>query len=435
MGGFHLLNYIVMKHTLNKLSDTQVNISFVLSAEDLAEAKQISLRNLSRDIKVAGFRKGKVPANVAEKHIDPNVLANEVTERAINDAVNEIIVIEQLRVLDQPKIELKKFVPFDTLEFEAVVEIIPEIKLGNYKKLKVKRAIEKVDKKDIDEVVERLRTNLAEKKEVEREAKNGDEVVIDFVGKKDDVAFDGGTAKDYSLVLGSKSFIPGFEEAIVGHKIGDKFDVPLTFPKDYHAENLKGAKVVFEVTLSKVNEVVSPKLDDEFAAKVGPFKNIQELLDDIKRELIAQKERVAEDKYKDDLIGALVKASDVAVPDILIDDQMQSIERDARQNLSYRGMTAEQYMEQAGHKDADEWREKEFREVAVRRVQSGLVLAELSKVEKVEVTKEELDARHAEMITQYPNMKEQLDGPEARRDLANRVLTEKTLARLVDLNA
>lgn len=424
-----------MKHTLKKSSDTTRTVTVSVSAEDLAEAKATALKHLSRDIKVAGFRKGKVPANVAEKSVDPNVLANEVAEHAINTALNEIIAVEDLRVLDQPNIELKKFVPFSDMEFEAIIEVIPDITLGDYKKLKVKKDVKKVTKADVDEVLERVKQNLAEKKDVTRAAKNGDEVTINFVGKKDGEAFDGGTADDYVLTLGSNTFIPGFEDAIVGHAVGDAFEIPLSFPKDYHAEHLKGQAVVFDVTLTKIAEVSLPKLTDELAKKVGPFETVEELTDDIERELTAQNERQADETYKDELIGALVKASKVPVPEVLVDDQLKSIEQDAKQNLMYRGMTPEQYMNQMGYKDKDEWREKEFKPAAVRRVQSGLVLAELSKIENVEVTKDELDARHAEMMSQYPNMKDQLDAPEARRDLANRVLTEKTLARLVELNS
>ncbi len=424
-----------MKHTLTKTSDTSVTLAITLSEEDIKEAKQAALKHVGRDIKVPGFRKGLVPANVVEKHADPNALANEVTEHAINDVLQEIVTIENLRVLDQPKIELKKFVPYTELEFTALVEVIPDITLGDYKKLKAKRVVEKLEDKEVDEVLDRVRQNFAEKKDVTRPAKLGDETNIDFVGKKDGEAFDGGTAQDYTLTLGSQSFIPGFEEAIVGHKVGETFAVPLEFPKDYHAEHLKGAKVVFDVTLNKITEVSLPEITDEIAVKVGPFKTKKELVDDIKRELTAQKERVADDKFKDDLIGALVAASKVPVPEILVDDQMKSIEQDARQNLLYRGMSAEQYMEQMGYKDQDEWREKEFKDVAIRRVQSGLVLAELSKKLGVDISAAELEARLTDMKTQSPHMAEQLDTPEARRDVANRVLTEKTLTELVAFNS
>ena len=315
---------------------------------------------------------------------------------------------------------------------------MPKITLGDYKKLKVKRTPVAIEKSEIDDVLNRLQQQFATKEEVSRAAQDGDEVIIDFVGKKDGEAFDGGTSKDYTLTLGSNTFIPGFEPAIVGHKIGDKFDVPLTFPKEYHAEHLKGASVVFEVTLNKINEVVLPKVDDELAGKAGGFKTVSDLKADVTRELTAQKQKTADDTYKDDLVGALVSASKVPLPQLLVDDQMKSIERDAMQNLMYRGMTAEQYIASQGYKDLEEWREKEFKTAAERRVGAGLVLAEISKVEAIQVGKDELTARHAQLIDQYKNNPEvvkQLESPESRRDLANRVLTEKTVDRLIELNS
>lgn len=424
-----------MKHILSKLSDTKVKVVVSASSEDLLEAKQQTLTRLAKDISAPGFRKGKVPINVAEKQIDPNVLASEVTQTAINLTLNEVVTVENLRVLDQPHIELTKFVPYSDMEYTAEIEVVPAVKLGNYKKLKAKRSVKEVSKADIDEVLGRVKQNFAEKKEVKRAAKLGDEVVIDFVGKKDDKAFDGGTAKDYSIVLGSKTFIPGFEDAIVTHKPGDEFDIPLKFPKDYHSAELKGQPVVFSVTLKKVTEVKLPELSDELAKKVGPFENVKALTDDIKRELSAQNERQAESEYRDALIGELVKSSNVPVPEILVKDQLDSMEREVQNNLMYRGQTLEQYLKQQGYEDSTEWREKELKQPAIERVKAGLVLAELSKVENIEVSKQELEARSSEMISQYPNMKEQLDTPEARADLVNRLVTEKTLERLVGLNA
>lgn len=424
-----------MKHTLKKLSDTQVEVTVTMSAEDLAEAKEKALKRLARDVKVAGFRKGKVPANVAEKNLDPNLLANEVLQQSVNATLQEVISVEDMRVLDQPHIDVKKFVPYSDGDYTAVIDVLPEVKLGDYRKLKVKKTVNKVEQKDVDQIVERVKQNLAEKKEVKRAAKDGDEVVIDFVGKKDGEAFEGGTAKDYTLTIGSKSFIPGFEEAVVGMKPGEKKDIPLSFPKDYHAEHLKGQKVVFEVTLHKITEVTLPELNDEMAQKVGPFKTADDLMADIKRELGAQAEREADNKYQDDLVQELVKESNVPVPQVLVDDQVRSITQDAKQNLMYRGMTPDDYMKQMGFADEAEWQEKEFKPVATQRVQAGLVLAEVAKAEKIEVTKDELDARLAEMVQQYPNMKEQLDTPEARGDIVNRLVTEKTLARLVELHS
>lgn len=424
-----------MKHTLKKSSDTQVHVIVELDGKDLATAKRTAVQELSKTVKVSGFRAGKVPANVAEKHIDPLSLANTTTENAMNIALNDIAIAEKLRILDRPQVDLKDFQPYDSLKFEATIEIVPEIILGDYKKLGAKKEKVKVADAEVDEVVERMRTQLSEKKSVKREASSGDEVNIDFVGKQNSEPFEGGSATDYDIVLGSNSFIPGFEDAIIGHKIGEKFDVPLKFPDDYHAEHLKGAEVVFEVTLNDIKEVVLPEVDDKFAEKVGPFKTVDGMREDIRSELTQQKEKTVEDQFKDDLVGKLVEVSKVPVPQVLVDDQIRQIEQDAMQNLMYRGISPDQYLKQQGYKDHDEWHEKEFKVAAERRVQAGLALAELSKAENIEVTKEELDARHAQMLEQYPTMKEQLDSPEARRDIANRVITEKTVDRLVELNS
>ncbi len=424
-----------MKHTLKKLSDTSVLATVELSTDDLATSKRLTVRRLLPKVKVPGFRQGKVPADVAEKHIDPVQLANDTAEQAINIAINDVAVAENLRILDQPNVDLKEFKPYESMVFEATVEILPEISLGDYKKLKVKPEKVTVTEADIDEVVERMRGQLANKTKVNREVSSGDEVKIDFVGKhKNGEPFDGGSATGYDLKIGSNSFIPGFEEAIVGHKSGDTFDVPLSFPKDYHADALKGKPVVFSVAIHEIKEITLPKVNKEFASKVGPFKTVEAMREDIRSQLQAQRQKEVDDRLKDELVGQLVEKSKVPVPKLLVDDQMRQIEQDAMQNLMYRGMSVEQYLEQQGYKDHDEWRQKEFNDAATRRVQAGLVLAELSKVEKIEVSTDELNARLSQMLEQYGHMKEQLDTPEARRDIANRLLTEKTVERLLELN-
>jgi trigger factor len=282
-----------------------------------------------------------------------------------------------------------------------------------------------------------MRKGFAEKKETKAAAKDGDEAVIDFVGKKDGVAFEGGTGSDYPLTLGSNSFIPGFEEALVGLKPGDKKDVELTFPKEYHAKDLAGKKVVFEVTVKKVNAVSLPKVDDEFAAKVGPFTTAKELRDDIKREIAAQKEREANDQLKDDLVKQLVAKSKVSVPAVLREDQIKSIEQDLQQNLMYQGMTLEQYFESKAYADRDAWVKAEAEEAADNRIKAGLVLAELSKELKIEATADEL-AEHINMYKDRyknnPDMAKRFDEPEIQREVANRLITEKTVDELVKLN-
>lgn len=434
---FHLLYSVNMKTTVKNLSDTKVELTIVLGKEELDAAEKVAISKLAKTVKVPGFRKGKVPPSVAMKNVDPEALGQQTLEDALSKAVAQAYMDENIQALDRPAVEIKKFVPGQELEFTAEAEILPKVTLGDYKKLKAETPKITVAAKEIDEIIERMRNGMAEKKPVERAAKNGDEVKIDFIGKKDDVAFDGGTGTDYDLTLGSNSFIPGFEEGIVGNKAGETFDLKLTFPETYHVADLKGADVVFTTTLKEVKELVLPELTDEFAAKVGPFKTVAELKDDIKRELTAQKEREAGEKLKDDLVKQLVEVSTVPVPEILVKDQSESIERDMTQNLMYQGLTLDQYLENKGFESKEKWIDTEVKEAAEKRVQAGLVLAELSKVEKIEATNQELDEHVAQYKTQYannPQMVAQFDQPEARRDIANRLLTEKTVERLIELN-
>jgi trigger factor len=427
-----------MKTSVKHVSDTKVILTITLSKDDLAAAEQVALTKLAKELKVPGFRKGNVPVAVAAKNVNPEALGQQTLEDALSKGVAEAYSSEGIQALDRPAVEVKKFVPGQELEFTAETEILPKVTLGDYKKLKAKKTKASVTAKDVDEIIERMRQGFSEKKAVDRAAKDGDEVVIDFVGKKDDVAFDGGTAKDYSLTLGSNSFIPGFEEGIVGKKPGETFDLPLEFPKDYHAADLKGAKVVFTTTLNKINEVVLPEVNDEFAAKAGPFTSVDELKADIKRELLQQKEREAGEKLKDELVNELIETSEIPVPEILMSDQMESIQRDMTQNLMYQGLSLEQYLEAQGFESKEKWLETEVKESAKKRVQAGLMLAELSKLEKIEASTKELDEHIARYKEQYANnakMVAQFDTPEARRDIANRLLTEKTVDRLVELNA
>ena len=427
-----------MKTTVTHESDTRVKVVVAADHAELAAAEQVALKRLAKTVKVNGFRTGHVPLEIVKKHADPNALAQETLDAALNRAVAEAFLSNDLQVLARPEVEIKKYVPGELLEFTAEADVLPEVKLGDYKKLKVKKAAVNVDKKEIDEVIERIQKGLSEKKEVKRAAKIGDETVIDFVGKKDGEAFQGGTGKDYPLVLGSNSFIPGFEDALVGLKAGDTKDVKLAFPKDYHAKDLAGQDVVFEVTVKKVNSVKLPALDDKFAAKAGLFTSMDDLRKDIKAEITAQAERRVKDDLKDELVKQLVAKSVVSVPSVLRDDQIRSLEQDLRQNLMYRGRTLEQYFEEKGYADRDAWVKAEANDAADARIKAGLVLAQLSKELKIEATADELAAHINAYKQQYannPKMAKHFDKPEAQREVANRLITEKTIDKLVELNS
>ena len=427
-----------MKTSVKHISESRVLVTITVDAKGLADAEQVALKKLSKTVKVAGFRKGHVPLEVAAKNIDPTLLAQESLENALSKAVAEAFLSNDIQALERPEVEVKKYVPGDTLEFTAEADILPKVKLGDYKKLSAEPSPVKVLKKDVDEVLERIQKGFATKAESSEAAAEGDEVTIDFVGKKDNVAFDGGTAEDYQLALGSQSFIPGFEEAIVGHKSGETFAIPLKFPAEYHSKDLAGQKVVFDVTLKKVEKLTLPKLDDELAAKVGDFTDIEALRDDIKSEITSQKKREADDKLKDDLVKQLVEKSTVTAPAALVDDQVQSIEQDLTQNLMYQGSSLEQYFESKGYASRDEWVEKEARTAAEMRVKAGLVLAELSKIEKVEASADDLAERinsYKQQYGQSPEMAKRFDEPEIQRSIANELLTSKTVDRLVELNS
>ena len=427
-----------MKTTVTHESDTRVKVVVAADHAELAAAEQVALKRLAKTVKVNGFRTGHVPLEIVKKHADPNALAQETLDAALNRAVAEAFLNNNLQVLARPEVEIKKYVPGELLEFTAEADVLPEVKLGDYKKLKAKKAAVSVEKKEIDEVIQRIQKGLSEKKEVKRAAKIGDETVIDFVGKKDGKAFQGGTGKDYPLVLGSNSFIPGFEDALVGLKAGDTKDVKLAFPKDYHAKDLAGQDVVFEVTVKKINSVKLPALDDKFAAKAGPFTSMDDLRKDIKAEITAQAERKATDDLKDELVKQLVAKSTVSVPSVLRDDQIRSLERDLRQNLMYRGRTLEQYFEEKGYADRDAWVKAEANDAADARIKAGLVLAQLSKELKIEATADELAAHINAYKQQYannPKMAKHFDKPEAQREVANRLITEKTIDKLVELNS
>lgn len=219
---------------------------------------------------------------------------------------------------------------------------------------------------------------------------------------------------------------------------GEQFDLDLKFPKDYHAKELAGKNVIFTVTLKTVNESKLPAVDDAFAKKAGPFESVAQLKADIKREIAEQKNREAIEKRKDDLVQRLVAKSTVPVPDVLLQDQVRSIQQDFEQNLAYRGLTLDIYFEQNKFKDQDDWLEKEVKPSAAKRVQAGLVLAELSKVENITATDAEFE-QHLELYKkQYansPEISKRFEEADVKRDIANRLLTEKTVERLVELNS
>ncbi len=421
-----------MQVKINHPTATEAIITIIANTEELQFIKEHVLEHFKTSVKVPGFREGKVPANILEKHVDQEALQNKFLEEAIEQLYSQTLQSHKIRPVDRPQIAVKKFVPYTTLEFEAIVPVVGTVKLADYKK--VKRAKPKVTivSKDIEEVLKSLLQRAAEKSDVDRAAKTGDQVYIDFKGKDDKGKLvNGADGKDYPLLLGSNSFIPGFEENLVGLKANQDKTFTLKFPKDYAVKALASKNVTFDVSATKVQEVKQPKLDDKFAATVGPFKTVAELKADIKKQLAIERQQQADRTYENELIQQISNKSNVDVPKVLVDDQIDRMEQEERQNLTYRGQTWEEHLTEEGV-SADLHKEQK-RPQAEERIKASLVMAEIAEAEGLDVSAEELDARMDQLKSQYqdPKMLEELNKPEARRDIAGRILTEKTLAKVV----
>jgi trigger factor len=421
-----------MKIKKEQLTPTTVKLSVAAEPDELGPLKKAVVEQLGTNVKVSGFRAGKAPAHLIEKQLDSSSLQTEFLDTAINQLFTAAVRQQKLRPVAQPNIAISKFVPFTTLEFTAELSVIGDITLADYKHLKLAPKKAEVTAKDVQAVVDTLRTRAAERKAVTRAAKLGDEVIVDFVGTrvKTKETLEGGSATDHKLVLGSNSFIPGFEEGLVGMKAGDSKDLPLTFPKDYGAADLQGAKVTFAVTVKGVNELVEPKFDDAFAATLGPFKTVAEAKAGIKKDLMVERERENQAEYENDLITQLAEKSDIALPEALVEEEIDRMEEEEKRNLTYRGQTWQEHLEAEGV-TAEEHRARQ-RLMAEKRVKGGLVLAEVAELEAISVSPEELEVRIMLLKNQYPDptMQLELDKPENRRDINNRLMTEKTLDKL-----
>jgi trigger factor len=417
-----------------QLSPTTTKLTVAADQAELDRVKQHVLKELSQKVKVPGFRPGSAPAHLLEKQIDPAALQTEFLEHAVNDLYVEAIKEQNLRPAAQPKVDVTKFVPFSTLEFTAEVEAVGEVKLADYKKIKLDLPKTEVSAEEVTTVVNNLRQRAADKEDVQRVAKTGDEITIDFKGVDADTKqpIAGADGTDYPLVLGSQSFIPGFEEEVAGLSPGEEKTFTITFPKDYGAPELQNRKVSFTINVKKIQQLKEPKADDAFAATVGPFTTLAELKADIKKQLTAEKRQEATQNFDNQLVQAIAEKSAVDIPAALAEEEMDRIEEEEKRNVVYRGQTWQEHLD-AEAVTAEEHREKQ-RPGAELRVKAGLILGEVADQEQINVTPEELEIRMQLLKGQYPDpaMQAELDKPENRRDIMSRLLTEKTLAKLRD---
>ena len=362
-----------------------------------------------KTVKVDGFRAGKVPRNVYEKNFGKESLYLDAADTLVQVAYVEALKDSKLIPVVQPSVDIKS-IDENGVEFKFTIITKPTVKIKKYKGLKVEKEKVTVKKEEIEEEVKKLLTKyeeLAVKKEGSKVSK-GDIAIIDFEGFKDGVAFDGGKGENYSLEIGSNTFIPGFEDAVVGMKQGDEKDIELTFPENYGAKDLAGAKVVFKVKVNEIKEKVARKLDEEFFEDLG-MKDVTDektLKEEIKKNLTAQKEQAAEYKYEESLLEEVAKNVEVDIPEELVDDEIHEMIHRFEHQLSHQGLTLEMYHQftNTTHEDLHNQFEKE----AYKNVLYRLMLEEIKNLEKIDITDEELDKEIEKVAKDFQTTKEDL---------------------------
>ena len=386
------------------------------------------LKNKSK-ITVPGFRKGKAPRNMIERMYGKGVFTEDAINIAYPDAFEAAVKESGYEPVDYPEVELVDLND-DGFTMKATVTVKPEVKLGKYKGVEADKPAVSVTKKDIDAELKVMLEKNARLITVEREAKSGDTVVIDFEGFVDDVAFEGGKSENHSLKLGSNQFIPGFEDQLVGVKAGDEKDVNVTFPKEYHADELAGKAAVFKVKVHEVKETELPALDDEFAKDASEFDTLDELKKSIEKKLRDTREKMANEAFDDAILREVVNGMEVEIPEVMIDSQLDQIANDFAQRLQMQGITLEQYLEMM-QTDMDGFRQN-FRIQAEAQVKSRLALEAVSKAEGLEPTDEDVEAEYKKLSEQYGMEEERIRSFLSVEAMKNDLYTIKALAFIRD---
>ncbi|HUD06916.1 MAG TPA: trigger factor [Candidatus Saccharimonadales bacterium] len=425
-----------MKIKRTQKSETEVELYITAEPEELAKVKEHVLKDFVGSVKVSGFRQGKVPLNIVEKNVDRDQLNREFLEHSINQLYYNATQEENIRPVGQPKIEVMKVVPFDVLEFKVNQMVISDVTIPDYRNMKIsKPTVKPVTADDITKVISQLQTSVADRSEVKRAAKVGDQVWFDFYGTdKSGKPINGGSGKNYPLVLGSDNFIPGFETNLIGLKADEDKKFELKFPKDYRIAALASKQVTFSVHIIKVEEIAKVKLDPDFVAKVSPFKTVDELEADIKARLTQENRDQSEMAYESEILKQITDKSKLSIPDILVDEEIERKFSDLKQNLLYRGQTIAEFLETEG-KTEEEFRKSELKPQAEGQVKASIVLSEISQREGITVLNQEIDGRIDLMRKQYTDEKSQdeLSKDETKRGVASRIMAEKTIRHIISL--
>lgn len=419
--------------TIEKLEHDQVKLTIEIDADTFNAALQQAYVKNGKHYNIAGFRKGKAPRKVIESMYGEGVFFEDAFELCWGDAYDAALEENGLTAVDKPTLDIEKIGKDEGVVFTAVVQLKPTVKLGAYKGIEVEQPTYTVEDADVNAEIEKEREKNARFVDVERAVENGDRVVIDYSGSVDGVQFDGGTAEEQTLVIGSNTFIPGFEEQLIGMNVGEERDITVTFPEEYHAENLAGKEAVFHIKLHNVQFKELPELDDEFAKDVSEFDTLAELIADKRKKMEEQAAKNEKIAIENIALKTVCDTAEVEVPECMTERQANYMLRDMGYRLQMSGISLEDYCRYVGT-DLNALKAS-YHDEAASRVKMQLVIEAVGKAENVTCTDEEI----AEVIKEYAENNdmpveefEKQISDDDREFLSDRKIAEKTVALIVD---
>ena len=416
--------------------DQQVVLEVTVPAEDLAKAYDKAAKKVAQKVNIPGFRKGKAPLKVLERAVGKDYILQEAGEAIISETLPKALEEQSIDIVARPEIEDMKLELGQDVVYKAAVTPKPEVELGEYKGIQIEKFSTEVSDEDVQQQLVSMLDRQADMVEAEEGAavENGNFITLDFKGTVDGVAFQGGESKDYPLEVGSNSFIPGFEEQLVGMKVGEEKDVNVTFPEEYHSEELKGKAAVFACKVNSIKKKVLPALDDEFAKKASTFQTLDELKADLRQKLEKSAASRAESNKREAALAKVCENAKVDIPAVMIENRVESMIQQMALNLESQGMKLEQYLQYAGM-DITKLREN-YKASAENNVKLDLVLEAVAKAEGVKVEAEDLDKEIEAMAVSYgatPAQVKKIIAEQGRLlDLTNTVLRRKTAQMLVE---
>ena len=409
----------------------ELKLTFTVPASRFEEAIQEVFKKSAKYFNIPGFRKGKAPFKIVERYYGDSIFYEDAFNELAPVVYDEEIKENKIEVASRPQVDVVQMEKGKDLIFTAIVATKPEVKLGKYKEIPLKKIEYKVTDEDIDHEINHMAEHNSRMVTVEdREVKDKDIVTIDFEGFTDGKPFEGGKAENHELTIGSKTFIPGFEDQIIGMKIGEEKDIKVTFPEDYFSKDLAGKEATFHVVLHGIKEKQLPTIDDEFAKDVSEFDTLKELKDSIKEKMEKENEERAKHETEDSAIDEVCKNTNIDIPGGMIDLEIDNIMQNLDQRLSYQGLNLEQYLKMMGKSEADF--RKDYKEQAEKNVKTRLVLEQIVKDEKIKEDEKYIKEKLEEMAKQYNRKVEDLEkNEELKNYLAESSKTEQALDLIV----